>query len=91
MQHISTTPTRLDYHERRVTTQLVKKVIKTVTAGQIFGFEEIVTCRQIRVIRAKVIKTALLYACSKKHLLQAMNGKDVRQLIEQCRQYTNFD
>jgi len=74
-----------------VTKQLVKKVIRTVSAGQIFGFEEIVACRQIRLIRAVVIKPTLLYACTKKKLLQSMTCKDVRALIEECKSYTNYD
>jgi hypothetical protein len=65
-------------------------VIKIVHPGQVFGIEEIINLRRIRMIRAKVIKTALLFIATKNQVLLHMEKSDVRQYIEYCKQYTDF-
>ena len=62
-----------------------------MNAGEVFGMEEIVTCHPIRVIRAKALSPVVAYTCSKHSLLKKMDRSDVRQLIDVCKQYTDFD
>jgi len=91
VRNITMAPTQLEAYERRVTRHLVKKVIKVVNSGQFFGLEEIIRCNPVRVVRAKVIKSADMFICTKKQLLSFVDRKDIRQFIEYCKKYTDFN
>lgn len=91
VQHITTVPVRKDLYERRTTLHLIKKVIKIVKTAQLFGIEEIIGLRHIRMIRAKALKPTLLFVADKRQVLMHLQRKDVRQFIDQCKAYTDFD
>ncbi len=65
-------------------------MIKIVNAGEVFGFEEIITSFPIRVIRAKALRPLVMFACSKQDFLSGLDRRDVRKLIESCKHYTDF-
>ena len=56
-----------------------------------FGHEEIITSHPIRVVRAKSLRPVVIFACSKHDFLSKIDRTDVRQLIDQCKQYTDFE
>ena len=62
VEHIVVIPVEHNKYQKRVRTQIVKRITKHIAPGDLFGYEEIVQLRKTRITQARAVdKVELIY------------------------------
>jgi hypothetical protein len=86
-------PVSKEKYQKKVKTLLVKRVVKEMSFGDQFGFEEIVILRNQRIFIARAVgptPSTLLYM-SRDKFIEFNTQADVKQLIGLCEMYTDYE